>query len=300
MPTYEYVCRQCGDHLEVVQSFTDDALTECPNCGGVLKKVFGNIGIVFKGSGFYKTDSRSSSSSGKAKTEAGASTTSEKSSAEGGAKGDSESGSKGRRQLEERRPEEGRRLEREHVGLGEARTARLFRFDGRLPPSAEQPQEQPEVDGTIRAPPRPWVVEVVTDRPSPGEASRETRPGWRNRPSPRRPLRWPRARGHPSRRRRTDRGASLTPPPLRSDAPSRVFAFRTSTTSISPSAGQFLEHRRVQPVPQRVEGVRHVDDPSLGADLLGDLPGRARRRGEALGEEQADQLALRTSSAPDL
>jgi putative FmdB family regulatory protein len=65
MPTYEYACRQCGEHLEVVQAFSDDALTTCPNCGGDLKKVFGNIGIVFKGSGFYKTDSRSGSSGAK-------------------------------------------------------------------------------------------------------------------------------------------------------------------------------------------------------------------------------------------
>ena len=62
MPTYEYRCKDCGEHLEVVQSFTDDALTECPSCGGPLKKVFGNVGIAFKGSGFYKTDSRSGSS----------------------------------------------------------------------------------------------------------------------------------------------------------------------------------------------------------------------------------------------
>lgn len=62
MPTYEYACKQCGEHLEVVQSFTDDALTECPNCSGQLRKVFGSIGVTFKGSGFYKTDSRSSSS----------------------------------------------------------------------------------------------------------------------------------------------------------------------------------------------------------------------------------------------
>jgi putative FmdB family regulatory protein len=58
MPTYEYRCRKCGEHLEVVQSFKDDPLTTCPNCGGDLRKVFGNIGITFKGSGFYKTDSR--------------------------------------------------------------------------------------------------------------------------------------------------------------------------------------------------------------------------------------------------
>jgi putative FmdB family regulatory protein len=59
MPTYEYACKSCGQHLEVVQSFTDDALTTCPACGGTLRKVFGNIGISFKGSGFYKNDSRS-------------------------------------------------------------------------------------------------------------------------------------------------------------------------------------------------------------------------------------------------
>ena len=60
MPTYEYACKQCGEHVEVVQSFYDDPLTTCEHCGGELRKVFGNIGIVFKGSGFYKTDSRGS------------------------------------------------------------------------------------------------------------------------------------------------------------------------------------------------------------------------------------------------
>jgi putative FmdB family regulatory protein len=59
MPTYEYACRSCGHHVEVVQSFTDPALSTCPECGGELRKVFGNVGIVLKGSGFYKTDSRS-------------------------------------------------------------------------------------------------------------------------------------------------------------------------------------------------------------------------------------------------
>jgi putative FmdB family regulatory protein len=62
MPTYEYACKACGEHLEVVQSFKDDPLTECPNCTGELRKVFSPIGIAFKGSGFYKTDSRSSGS----------------------------------------------------------------------------------------------------------------------------------------------------------------------------------------------------------------------------------------------
>jgi putative FmdB family regulatory protein len=64
MPTYEYACRSCGDHLEIVQSFKDEPITECPACGGSLRKVFGSVGIVFKGSGFYKNDSRSSSKVG--------------------------------------------------------------------------------------------------------------------------------------------------------------------------------------------------------------------------------------------
>ena len=63
MPTYEYACRSCGQHLEVVQSFKDDPLKECPNCEGELRKVFSPIGIAFKGSGFYRNDSRGSSSS---------------------------------------------------------------------------------------------------------------------------------------------------------------------------------------------------------------------------------------------
>lgn len=63
MPTYQYQCTECGEGLEAVQKFTDDALTECPNCGGHLKKVFSAVGIVFKGSGFYRNDSRGSSSS---------------------------------------------------------------------------------------------------------------------------------------------------------------------------------------------------------------------------------------------
>ncbi len=63
MPTYDYKCRDCGHAFEIQQSFSDDALTECPECAGSLRKVFGSIGISFKGSGFYKNDSRSGSSS---------------------------------------------------------------------------------------------------------------------------------------------------------------------------------------------------------------------------------------------
>ncbi|MGW0774695.1 FmdB family zinc ribbon protein [Streptomyces sp. NPDC002835] len=63
MPTYQYQCTECGEGLEAVQKFTDDALTVCPSCEGRLKKVFSAVGIVFKGSGFYRNDSRGSSSS---------------------------------------------------------------------------------------------------------------------------------------------------------------------------------------------------------------------------------------------
>ena len=59
MPTYQYQCTECGEALEVQQSFSDPSLTECPACSGRLRKVFSSVGIVFKGSGFYRTDSRS-------------------------------------------------------------------------------------------------------------------------------------------------------------------------------------------------------------------------------------------------
>jgi putative FmdB family regulatory protein len=59
VPTYQYACTECGEQLEAVQSFSDPALTECPNCQGKLRKVFNSVGIVFKGSGFYRNDSRS-------------------------------------------------------------------------------------------------------------------------------------------------------------------------------------------------------------------------------------------------
>jgi putative FmdB family regulatory protein len=62
MPTYEYECQSCHERVEAVQKFTDPSLTVCPNCGGELRKVFSAVGIVFKGSGFYKNDSRGAKS----------------------------------------------------------------------------------------------------------------------------------------------------------------------------------------------------------------------------------------------
>ncbi len=85
MPTYEYVCKSCGERLEVRQAFSDDPLTECPECAGTLRKLFGNVGITFKGGGFYKTDSRGSSTSSSA-TSSGSS---------GGSTGEASGGSNG-------------------------------------------------------------------------------------------------------------------------------------------------------------------------------------------------------------
>jgi len=62
MPTYEYACTECGHQFEAFQSFSENALTECPECKGAVQKVYSNVGVVFKGSGFYKTDSRTSKS----------------------------------------------------------------------------------------------------------------------------------------------------------------------------------------------------------------------------------------------
>jgi putative FmdB family regulatory protein len=92
VPTYQYACTECGEQLEVVQKFSDNPLTVCPACEGRLRKVFSPVGIVFKGSGFYRTDSRSgngsapkekagdsSSSSADAKTDSGSKSDSAKS-----------------------------------------------------------------------------------------------------------------------------------------------------------------------------------------------------------------------------
>jgi putative FmdB family regulatory protein len=75
VPTYEYACRDCGEHLEVVQSFKDDPLTTCPNCEGELRKVFSAAGIIFKGSGWHIKDYGTSSSGGSTSKADGASDT---------------------------------------------------------------------------------------------------------------------------------------------------------------------------------------------------------------------------------
>ncbi|MGN6250368.1 MAG: FmdB family zinc ribbon protein [Marmoricola sp.] len=78
MPTYQYSCTDCGHFFEVFQSFSDDSLTQCPECAGRLRKVFNAVGVVFKGSGFYRNDSRSTSSSSSTSDSGATSTSSDK------------------------------------------------------------------------------------------------------------------------------------------------------------------------------------------------------------------------------
>ena len=91
MPTYQYTCTDCGEPVEAVQKFTDDPLTVCAVCGGRLRKVFSPVGIVFKGSGFYRTDSRNSSVAADAKTDK-----QDKQPAESAKSGESSNGSAGK------------------------------------------------------------------------------------------------------------------------------------------------------------------------------------------------------------
>ena len=89
MPTYAYACKQCGHRFDAVQSFADPALTECPECGGPLRKEYGSIGVTFNGSGFYRTDSRAGAGAGK--TGSSGSSSSSSGSGSSGSSGKSES-----------------------------------------------------------------------------------------------------------------------------------------------------------------------------------------------------------------
>lgn len=90
MPTYQYVCTACGHQLEAVQSFSDEPLTQCPSCEGRLRKLFNSVGIVFKGSGFYRTDSRNSGSSS---SDSASSTSAKSNGSSNGSSGDKSSSS---------------------------------------------------------------------------------------------------------------------------------------------------------------------------------------------------------------
>ncbi len=90
MPTYSYACTECDNRFDAVQAFTDDALTSCPQCSGRLRKLFNSVGVVFKGSGFYRTDSREG---GKSATVAADSSSSEKASSSASSSAEKSSGS---------------------------------------------------------------------------------------------------------------------------------------------------------------------------------------------------------------
>ena len=95
MPTYQYACTECDHRFEAVQSFSEDSLTECPQCTGRLRKLFNAVGIVFKGSGFYRTDNRSNSSSSTGGSSSPSSSSGDSGSSSGGSSsgGSSSSGS---------------------------------------------------------------------------------------------------------------------------------------------------------------------------------------------------------------
>lgn len=93
MPTYQYACTECGHQFEAVQKFSDDALTECPTCTGKLRKVFSAVGVVFKGSGFYRTDSRSADKKAGATSSSSSSSSSDSGSSSSGSSSSSDSSS---------------------------------------------------------------------------------------------------------------------------------------------------------------------------------------------------------------
>lgn len=99
MPTYSYACTECSNRFDAVQAFSDDALTMCPKCSGRLRKLFGSVGVVFKGSGFYRTDSRepakssSNGSTSSSSSDAGTSSSSSSSSSEKSSSSSSDSSS---------------------------------------------------------------------------------------------------------------------------------------------------------------------------------------------------------------
>lgn len=85
MPTYSYRCTECGTAFDIQQAFTDEALTVCPNCGGLLRKQYGSVGVTFNGSGFYRTDSRAKPASSEGSSSSSASSSGSGSASSGGA-----------------------------------------------------------------------------------------------------------------------------------------------------------------------------------------------------------------------
>ena len=95
MPTYSYACTECSNRFDAVQAFSDAALTTCPECSGRLRKLFGNVGVVFKGSGFYRTDSREAAKTSAKSSSNGSSSSSESASASSSSEKSSSTSSEG-------------------------------------------------------------------------------------------------------------------------------------------------------------------------------------------------------------
>lgn len=93
MPTYSYACTECDNRFDAVQAFTDDALTSCPQCSGRLRKLFNSVGVVFKGSGFYRTDSREGGKSAKVAADSSSSEKASSSTSSSAEKSEKSSGS---------------------------------------------------------------------------------------------------------------------------------------------------------------------------------------------------------------
>lgn len=104
MPTYQYACKACDHQFEAVQSFSEASLTDCPECAGTLRKLFGSVGVIFKGSGFYRTDSRSGSNSSTTTGKASDTTKTESSTSSGKESGSSKSSESSSSSSESKKP----------------------------------------------------------------------------------------------------------------------------------------------------------------------------------------------------
>jgi putative FmdB family regulatory protein len=123
VPTYQYACTACGHELEAVQSFTDDPLTQCPACEGRLRKLFGSVGVVFKGPGFYRTDSRAGANGARAGKDSAGNGSAEGSAGKDSAGNGSAEGSAGKDSAEKGSAGKGSAGEAKSAGTSEKATA---------------------------------------------------------------------------------------------------------------------------------------------------------------------------------
>ena len=177
MPTYSYACTECENRFDVVQAFSDDALTTCEKCSGRLRKLFGNVGVVFKGSGFYRNDSREASKS----SSGSSSSSSSSSSSEGsGSRAPARATSPARRRSPRSRV---RRATSRRLIQSPIRRLRRRRRSRRPPPPASQLSTSGALPGRRYRPAAPTVERVGDPRTSlnpslPTRLSQWLRPDW--------------------------------------------------------------------------------------------------------------------------